>query len=107
MDTKKVGGVTFGIFIESFNMRRLVLDFRDISVRILKNKRIFEIPLEENIKHSGWKVRVNNKQQMLTLTCSLSGKKDSCRDAPGETSHETEPEEPLQRERGRCLPELK
>jgi hypothetical protein len=87
-------------------MRRLVLDFRDISVRITKNKRIFEIPLEENIKHSGWKVRVNNKQQILTLTCSLQGKKDSCRDALEQTS-DGEPEEPSQRERGRCLPELK
>ena len=92
-------------------MRRLVLDFRDITVKILKKKRIFEIPLEENIKHSGWKVRVNNKQQMLTLTCSLQGKKDSCRDALEQTS-DVEPEpssqsgEPL-RERGRCLPEMK
>ena len=87
-------------------MRRLVLDFRDISVRITKNKRIFEIPLEENIKHSGWKVRVNNKQQVLTLTCSLSGKKDSCRDALEQTS-DGEQEEPLRLGRGRCLPEMK
>ena len=96
-------------------MRRLVLDFRDISVRITKNKRIFEIPLEENIKHSGWKVRVNNKQQVLTLTCSLGkrsdypieGRKGSCNDEQEQTSLETEPEEPSQRERGRCLPEMK
>lgn len=96
-------------------MRRIVLDFRDISVRITKTKRIFEIPLEENIKHSGWKVRVNNKQQMLTLTCSLSGKqsdypiegkKDSCRDALEQTS-DGEQEEPLRPGRGRCLPEMK
>jgi len=103
-----VGAVTFGRIIVFPNyMRRLVLDFRDISVRITKTKRIFEIPLEENIKHSGWKVRVNNKQQMLTLTCSLSGKKGNCNDEQEQTSLETEPEEPSQRGRERCLPEMK
>jgi hypothetical protein len=44
----------------------------------MKNKRIFEIPLGENIKHSGFKIRVDNRLGMLTLSCSLSDRKGSC-----------------------------
>ena len=51
---------------------------RDVMVQILKTKRIFEIPLQEKLKHTDFKVRVNNKLQTLTLTCALKGKKGSC-----------------------------
>jgi len=51
---------------------------RDVMVQILKTKRIFEIPLQEHLKHTDFKVRVNNKLQTLTLTCALKGKKGSC-----------------------------
>jgi hypothetical protein len=55
----------------------MIQESRDLIVRILKNRRIFEIPLEENIKHAGIKIRVNNRQATLIISCSLSDKQGS------------------------------
>ena len=84
---------------------------RDVLVQIMKTKRIFEIPLHEHLKHTGFKVRVNNKLQTLTLTCALKGhypnegSRGSCtckRSRPLTSDEEEEIEDlaPLRRGRG-------
>lgn len=81
----------------------MIQESRDLLVRILRNRRIFEIPLEECIKHSV-KVRVNNKTGTLIVSCAVAGKTDSYNDdlqtwlsskAPKASSGEATPD-PLQ-----------
>ena len=77
---------------------------RDVLVQIMKTKRIFEIPLHEHLKHTGFKVRVNNKLQTLTLTCALKGSRGSCtckRSRPLTSDEEEEIEDPGPLRRGK------
>lgn len=81
----------------------MIVESRDLLVRILRNRRIFEIPLEECIKHRV-KVRVNNKTGTLIISCAVKGKTDSYIDelqawlspssAPTASSPEATPDPP-------------
>ena len=56
---------------------------RDATVRFLKNRIIFEIALEEGLKHTV-KTRINNKLKFMTVTCFLTreGMPDSYKNGP-------------------------
>jgi hypothetical protein len=59
----------------------MIAESRDVFVRILRGRRIFEIPLEECVKRTGIKIRVDNKHQILTISVPVSqGKTDSYND---------------------------
>jgi hypothetical protein len=46
----------------------MIAESRDVFVRIMRGRRIFEIPLEECVKRTGIKIRVDNKHQILTIS---------------------------------------
>ena len=58
----------------------MIAESRDVFVRIMRGRRIFEIPLEECVKRTGIKIRVNNKHQILTISVPCLGKTDSYSD---------------------------